>query len=130
MVKSRKKVLIDTTKCVAHDNDGIQRYGIELLRGLLSVVNHKNNEWEIDVYVSMGFMFNLRDGYEFILFPNLKSNKNFKLKIVIWKIRMDRFIHKVPRQIFSKFVIYLIALVKQWMSRFFWIFSKPLDFSH
>jgi len=137
MEKSRKKVLIDATKCVAHDNDGIQRYGIELLRGLLSVVNHKNSEWEIDVYVGMWFTLNLLDAHEIILFHNLKSNKNFKLKIVLWTIRMDELIHQDTRQIFSKFVTRLIALVKKWMRKFFrqmrkffQIFFKPPDFSN
>lgn len=129
MEKAKKKVLIDATKCLAQDNDGIHRYGIELLRGLLPVINDKNSEWEIDVYVGLWFMFNLRDVYEIILSNNLNLNKNLKLKITICKIRTDRFIHNVVKKLFSESGADLVATVKQRIDRLFWRFFKPLDFS-
>ena len=47
----KKKILIESNKIVSSDNDGVKRYQIELLKGLLPLVENLESRWEIDLYI-------------------------------------------------------------------------------
>ncbi len=124
----KKKILIESTKCLSQDNDGIQRYGIELLQGLLPIVGNKDNSWEIDVYFGMWFTFNLVDIHEYILSNKSKSDPPVNLRIVLWNIRLTTTIKKCIRTIFPESLANLLELAKGHLDKFFWSFVKPLNF--
>jgi len=47
----KKKVLIEASKAIERDNDGHQRYVLELLRGLLPIAMDNNSKWDIHVHL-------------------------------------------------------------------------------
>lgn len=47
----RKTILIEANKLLMHQNDGVKRYLLELLRALYPVACNDNGAWEIDVYL-------------------------------------------------------------------------------
>jgi len=49
--QKKYRVLIESNKIVAPDNDGVKRYQVELLKSLFPVVENPDSRWEIDLYV-------------------------------------------------------------------------------
>ncbi|MCB0806058.1 MAG: glycosyltransferase [Bacteroidales bacterium] len=45
------KVLIESNKLVSTDNDGVKRYQVELLKGLLPLAENENSGWQIDLFI-------------------------------------------------------------------------------
>ncbi|MCD4731634.1 MAG: sulfotransferase domain-containing protein, partial [Bacteroidales bacterium] len=45
------KVLIESNKIVSPDNDGVKRYQVEILKGLLPTINNPLSKWSFDLYV-------------------------------------------------------------------------------
>lgn len=51
-IPTRKyKVLIESNKIVSNDNDGVKRYQVEILKGLLPTINNPFTKWDIDLFV-------------------------------------------------------------------------------
>jgi len=49
--QKKYRVLIESNKLVAPDNDGVKRYQVELLKSLFPVVENPDSNWEIDLYI-------------------------------------------------------------------------------
>jgi glycosyltransferase involved in cell wall biosynthesis len=49
--QKKYRVLIESNKLVSNDNDGIKRYQVELLNGLLNVVSNPTSHWDIDLFI-------------------------------------------------------------------------------
>lgn len=129
MEKRKNRVLIEATKCVSLDNDGIKRYGIELLRSLLPHIQNNHSIWEIDVYVGMWFIFNLLYIHDFIFSKRMDSKIPFKLKILMWNIKAKSTIKNVTKKVFPEYILDLLESAKQHFDRVLRSFFKPLDFS-
>lgn len=133
MEHTKKKVLIEATKLLWQDNDGIHRYGMELLRGLLREVSSQESAWDIDVYIGMWFTFHLADIQGFLSSgsgaPFVSAATVFKLKLLLWNIRIKRGIRTTLRKIFAGEIVDAIEAAQRRFDEFFWKFFTPLDFS-
>ena len=123
----KKKILIEATKWISGDNDGIQRYGAELVQALLPIAKNKPDEWEIDVYFGMTFTFNLVDIYEYISSGKSKSDAPVSLKILLWRMRIKKALRTFIRTIFPEPLANLVESAKQELDRLFWSLFKPLN---
>ncbi len=47
----KMKVLMEADKVVLPDNDGVKRYQMDLLKGLIQVTDNPLSRWEIDLYI-------------------------------------------------------------------------------
>jgi len=45
------KILIESNKIVSPDNDGVKRYQVELLKGLIPLVENPDSRWNIDLFI-------------------------------------------------------------------------------
>lgn len=123
------RILIDATKCISQDNDGTQRYARELLRALVPAALDPENGWRIDVYLGLGFTFDLAQVHEAVVDNRLTEGAPFALKLVI---RLHRFTSLFYRTLFRslpRFLAPVAYLLLQAISQTLLRFSKPLDFS-
>jgi glycosyltransferase involved in cell wall biosynthesis len=63
----RNKVLVEASVVMMGNNDGCERYAIELLRRLLPVAEKRNREWEFHVHLGMKCIFNILEIKDVIL---------------------------------------------------------------
>jgi len=112
------RVLIEANKLLMHQNDGIKRYLLELLKALYPVTQNPQSRWKIDIFLK-GRVYPLKD-YGANLFD---ANKNHfsQLARISKMIRgvLKQFVPKAYRDRFTK-------LIKQVMMKLGLKFAKYL----
>jgi glycosyltransferase involved in cell wall biosynthesis len=109
--KQQFHVLIEANKLLMHQNDGIKRYLLELLKALYPVVQNPDSRWKIDLFLK-GRVYSLKD-YGQNLFDAKKNENHFSqfarisksirgvLKLAVPKAYRDNFT-KLIKQVMMK----------------------------
>ncbi|KAB1063976.1 glycosyltransferase [Salibacter halophilus] len=81
----QKAILIESNKLLMHQNDGVKRYLIELLKALYQTQKTENSPWKIDLLIT-GKVVSLRE-YGKTAFDSEKRKNNFnKLSKILFKL--------------------------------------------
>ncbi len=117
---SRKKILIEGSEIMMAARDGCQRYVLELLRALAPIAKARSNEWNINVHVGRGKIYDLLDiaGY---LMPEPRCDEDegqarklgMEFRILSAKLRFDSFLYNWSRTNLPEFLFNLIMAKRQ-----------------
>jgi len=97
-------ILIEANKLLMHQNDGVKRYLLELLKALYPVSKNPNSKWKIDLYLK-GRVYPLAD-YGNTLFNVNKSENSYNKYARIFKLfkkSIKILIPKKHQETFSKY---------------------------
>ncbi len=111
-------ILIEANKLLMHQNDGIKRYLLELLKALYPVVQNPDSRWQIDLFLK-GRVYSLKD-YGKNLFDAKKNENHFNRFAKISKLIRGFLKQFVPKSYREKFT----QLVKQAMIKVGLKFAK------
>jgi len=102
---SKYRVLIEANKLLMHQNDGIKRYLVELLKALYPVVQNPNARWEIDLFLK-GRIYPLKD-YGANLFNDNPKENHFNTMLRVSKLIRGFLKQFVPKAYREKFMQHL-----------------------
>lgn len=82
--KESYNILIEANKLLMHQNDGVKRYLLELLKALYPVSQNPSTRWNIDLYLK-GRVYPLK-GYGDVLFDVNKSENSYNKYAKLFRI--------------------------------------------
>ena len=101
----RFSVLIEANKLLMHQNDGVKRYLLELLKALYPVAANPDGRWQIDVFIK-GRVYPLKE-YGKTLFDVSKNENNYNKFSRVFKLIkgfLKIFIPEKYKDTFSKYL--------------------------
>ncbi|WP_417592614.1 glycosyltransferase [Owenweeksia hongkongensis] len=116
LAEEKYRVLIEANKLLMHQNDGVKRYLLELLKALYPVTQNENSHWQIDIFLK-GRVYSLKD-YGERLFDSKKNENHYNrytrisksirgvLKLLVPKAYRDtstKYVKKVMMKVGLKF---------------------------
>ncbi len=124
--KQPKHVLIEATAIMMGANDGCQRYVVELLRALVPIARSKREEWQIDIHIGMGKVYDLRAiaGHIFPMDYTATGTPEThdlerEFKSIATRLRIDSCVYNwmrtnLPAALFDRLMIYKRILHVLW----------------
>jgi len=104
----KMRILMEADKVILPDNDGVKRYQLDLLKGLIKVVESPLSRWEVDLYIK-NQIYPLLEYKEQILNPfktsDLKSGSNGHRKPK--RSLIERFEHAIVSLVPDNFAAWL-----------------------
>lgn len=97
-------ILIEANKLLMHQNDGVKRYLLELLKALIPVSNNPDGKWKIDLYLK-GRVYPLKEYASTLLDVN-KSENSYNKYAKVFKLLKKAIKIVVPKryqETFSKY---------------------------
>ncbi len=113
-VEKKFTVLIEANKLLMHQNDGVKRYLLELLKFFYPVTQNKNSRWQIDVYLK-GRIYPLQE-FGGSLFDVSKNENHYDRYSTARRVTMQ-FIHASWSRFKSLFPNTLKDKIKQYYKK-------------